>query len=300
MKLSATLHGVALVPHGEQVARPGHVDDRLHRARLVGERADVPARRGPGGAQERHEVAAGALAPRADLGGVDVEAVGVGPQVADRALHVDDLVGPVLARPEPVVEAHDDEPPLGQRRADAVDDEAAGVVVARDPGAPVDVDRRRGRAVQGGRLGDQGLLVVAVLDRGLAARPQGRGRRRRRHGAAALPGRGRAGAGAGGQQREAEQADDPGSDASAHGRQCWRIEADGRSTPRPVGTSGTGSDSASELPPYAQRRDRRRRPYPGGPPRGPPLRMARHRPGRPAAGRPAGPQRPGPLGWWRT
>ena len=66
--------------------------------------------------------------------------------------------------------------------------------------------------------------------------------------------------------------------------------------PRPghLGPSGTGSDSASELPPYAQRRDRRRRPHPRGPPRGPPLGLARHRPGRPAPGRPAGPQRPGP------
>src|SRR5580692_2413760 len=45
---------------------------------------------------------------------------------------------------------------------------------------------------------------------------------------------------------------------------------------------GAGSDSASELTPYAKRRDRRCRPNPGGPPRGPPLRMARHRPGRPA------------------
>ncbi len=176
MKLSATSDGVALVPHGEQVAGPGHVDHRLHRARLVVVRADVPAGRGAGRAQERDQVPAGALSPGADLGGVDVEAVGVGAQIADGALHVLDLVRPVLARPEPVVEADHHEPPVGQRRADAVDDEAARVVVARDPRTPVDVDRGRGRAVQRGRLGDQRLLVVAVLDFGLLARGQGRPR----------------------------------------------------------------------------------------------------------------------------
>ena len=40
-------HGVALVAHGQQVARPRHVDHRLHAARLVAVGADVPPGRGP-------------------------------------------------------------------------------------------------------------------------------------------------------------------------------------------------------------------------------------------------------------
>ena len=173
-------HGVALVAHGEQVARPRHVDHRLHAARLVAVGADVPPGRWSGRAEQRHEMPARTLPPGPDFGGVDVEAAGVGAQVADGAFHVDDLVGPVAVRAEPVVEADHDEAAGGQRRPDAVDDEAAGVVVPRDPGAAVDVDGGRGRAVQAGGLGDPRLLVVAVADRDLlAGRLEGRGRGRR-------------------------------------------------------------------------------------------------------------------------
>ena len=120
-------HRRALVAHGQQVAGPGHVHHRLHPARLVGVRADVPAGAGARGAEERDEMPAGALPPGPDLRGVDVELRRVRPQVADGALHVDDLVRPVPARPEPVIEADHHEPLGDQGRPDAVDDEAAGV-----------------------------------------------------------------------------------------------------------------------------------------------------------------------------
>ena len=186
-----------------------------------------------------------------------------------------------------------------------VDDEAAGVVVARDPGAAVDVDGGGGGAVEGGRLGDAGLLVVAIGDRRPAGRRSAvRGRRRRADPAPApervagsrrwrrSDGRGRAR----GASRQAP--------APPHGPQCWSIGTPRRPRPRPAATSPGPPGGRCLAPdlirrqncaPYAQRRDRRRRPHPGRPPGRPPLGVARHRPGRPAAGRPAGPQRPGPL-----
>ena len=94
-------------------------------------------------------MAAGALSPGPDLVRVDVVAVGVGPQVADGALDVDDLVRPVGPWARAGSSRLTTTKPLGdQGRADAVDDEAAGVVVARDPGAAVDVDDGGDGAVQ--------------------------------------------------------------------------------------------------------------------------------------------------------
>ena len=71
-------HGVALVPHGEQVARPRHVDHRLHAARLVAVGADVPPSRWSGRAEECHEVTARTLPPGPDGLRIDVEAARVG------------------------------------------------------------------------------------------------------------------------------------------------------------------------------------------------------------------------------
>ncbi len=210
---------VALVSHGQEVARAGHVDDRLDLARLVGVRTYVPTRRGARRPQEPHQVAAGALAPGADLVGVDVELVGVGPKVADGALHIDDLVGPVGARSQAIIDADHHKAVRGQVGTDFLDQEAPGVEIARDPGSSVDVDGRGGGAVEGGRFADVGFFVVAVGDGRLLPCAERRGRRR----AGGLRGRG-AGAGSGGAGGEADQgerADKSGGEGSAHGSLCW-------------------------------------------------------------------------------
>ena len=111
--------------------------------------------------------------------------------------------------PQPVVEADHDEPAGGQRGADAVDDEAARVVVPRDPGAAVDVDGGGCRPVQDGGLGDPGLLVVAVADvtcgppTGPGSTPRGESRPARSGGAG---GPARAGQAAGDAEQQSERA----------------------------------------------------------------------------------------------
>ena len=162
----------------------------------------------------------------------------------------------------------------------------------------MDIDGGRGRAVQPGGFEDPGLLMAAVVDDDLLPSRQVPVRRPRRSawGRCRRPCAGRPGW----PWPTTEHADVAGPSPSA-----WTsmlAHRGGRARPGPGpdlrrkrAASGTPSDSASELTPYAQCRDRRRRPHPGGPPRRPPLGLARHRPGRPAAGSPAGPQRPGSL-----
>ena len=224
MKLPATSDRRALVAQGQQVARPRHVHHRLHPARLAGVGADVPAGARARGAEQRDEMPAGALPPGPDLGGVDVELRRVRPQVADGALHVDDLVRPVGPWPEPVVEADHHEPLGDQGRPDAVDDEAAGVVVARDPVAAVDVHGGGEWALHAGGLGDPGFLAVAVAHRGRLGRLEDRG---------GGTGLGRAGGrpGAGGQHGEAEHAEQGEREGSAHRPRSWSIGARTRSHP---------------------------------------------------------------------
>src|SRR6185312_8119130 len=98
-------------------------------ARLFGVGADIPSRAGARGTQERHQMTAGTLAPRPYFVRVDVELAGIGAQVTDGAFHVDDLVGPVRFRAEPIIDADDDQAVRGQVGADGLDQEAARVVV---------------------------------------------------------------------------------------------------------------------------------------------------------------------------
>jgi hypothetical protein len=109
--------------------------------------------------------------------------MGVGPQVADGALDVFNLVWPAIVGAEPVVDADHHEALGGQIGPDLVDEEATGVVIARHPGSAVDVDGGRCRPVQSGRFGNFGRLVVAVGHRDLRSGRQRRSRAcRRRHG----------------------------------------------------------------------------------------------------------------------